>query len=382
MTGVVMLVNEFYPLPVGGAERQAERLAVYLVAQGRPVWIITRRLSGLPAREFHLGTEIIRPLTFGPGKIKTLSFVFGAMLALWKLRHKYKILHAHMLFGPAFAGVWIRRFLNKRILVKLGSSGETGEISTSQNTLRGRWRLSLLQRWADAIITLDEGMKQEATSAGFNAESIHSIPNGIDINSFRSELSRSNAQSKLGLTGEIIILFIGRLVNEKALPTLFSAFAVAVEKSSALQLVIVGDGPERASLEAQTSRLGITDQVCFAGRQDDVRSYLFAADIFVLPSITEGISNALLEAMSAGLACLATPVGGNVEVLDQGNCGILLPPKDVDAWEKALLRISGDAALRNQLGNAARQRILNNYDFSIIGGRYEALYNHLLEASR
>ncbi|NQU29507.1 MAG: glycosyltransferase family 4 protein [Anaerolineae bacterium] len=382
MNGIVMLVNEFHPLPVGGAERQAERLAEYLVAQGRPVWVITRRISGLPAHDIHLGTEIIRPLTFGPGKLKTISFVLGAIITLWKLRHKYKILHAHMLFGPAFAGVWIRRLLDKRILVKLGSSGETGEIRTSQNTIRGRWRLSLLQRWADALVTLDDGMKQEAISSGFNAEIIHSIPNGVDINLFSRNLSRPDAQFNLGLSGDIIILFVGRLVKEKSLPTLLSAFAMAVKKSSALQLVIVGDGPERASLEAQTSLLGISEQVCFAGHQDNVRDYLFAADIFVLPSITEGISNALLEAMSVGLACLATPVGGNAEVLDHGNSGILLPPKDVNAWEQALLKVGGDADLRNQLGKAARQRILNNYDFSIIGGRYEALYTHLLEASR
>ena len=287
-----------------------------------------------------------------------------------------------MLFGPAFAGTWMRRLLNKRILVKLGSSGETGEIRTSQRTARGRWRLSLLQNWADAIVTLDDGMKQEAIAAGFTAERIHSIPNGIDLQSFTSTASQSDTKSALGLPDKTIILFVGRLVKEKSLPTLLSAFAAALSEYPNLHLEIVGDGVEREALETQATELDIRENMRFAGRQPDVRSYLHAADIFVLPSITEGISNALLEAMSAGLACLATPVGGNAEVLGQGSCGILLPTENVEAWKQALVQVGSDAALRHQLGEAARQRIQENYDFSIIGTRYETLYTDLLDGSR
>ena len=377
-----MLVNEFPPLPVGGAERQAERLAIYLASRGRPVWVITRRASGLPTHETKDGITIIRPATFGLSKLKTIIFVLGTMFSLWKLRHQYKILHAHMLFGPAFAGTWMRRLLNKRILVKLGSSGETGEIRTSQRTARGRWRLTLLQNWADAMVTLDDGMKQEAIAAGFTAERIHSIPNGIDLQSFTSTASQSDTKSALGLPDKTIILFVGRLVKEKSLPTLLSAFAAALSEYPNLHLEIVGDGVERESLETQATELDIRENMRFAGRQPDVRSYLHAADIFVLPSITEGISNALLEAMSAGLACLATPVGGNAEVLGQGSCGILLPTENVEAWKQALVQVGSDAALRHQLGEAARQRIQENYDFSIIGTRYETLYTDLLDGSR
>jgi glycosyltransferase involved in cell wall biosynthesis len=100
--------------------------------------------------------------------------------------------------------------------------------------------------------------------------------------------------------------------------------------------------------------------------------------MFVLPSITEGISNALLEAMAAGVACLATPVGGNLEVLAQGKYGVLIPVGDVSAWAKAFTEIGNDPALRAKLGQIARERIFSQYDFNVVGAQYEDLYSELL----
>jgi glycosyltransferase involved in cell wall biosynthesis len=133
MSGVVMLVNEFPPLPVGGAERQAERLAAHLAQ--RPV-NGHARASGLPASEERAGFQIVRPPLFGPGKARTLTFILGALYTLWRLRRHYQILHAHLAFGPAVAAVIAGRLLGKRVLVKLGTSGEFGDICVSQRSLR------------------------------------------------------------------------------------------------------------------------------------------------------------------------------------------------------------------------------------------------------
>ena len=112
----------------------------------------------------------------------------------------------------------------------------------------------------------------------------------------------------------------------------------------------------------------------FAGSQRDVRPYFEAADVFALPSVAEGISNALLEAMSFGVACAATPVGGNTEVLDGGNCGLLVPAGDESAWAEALAGLGNDSARRERLGAAGRQRVRERYDFSVVGQQYEKLY--------
>jgi glycosyltransferase involved in cell wall biosynthesis len=128
--------------------------------------------------------------------------------------------------------------------------------------------------------------------------------------------------------------------------------------------------------------LHIKQHVTFAGNQADVRPYLQAANIFALPSASEGISNALLEAMSAGLACMATPVGGNPHVLDQGRCGMILPVGDVQAWSVALSSLGLSAQLRERFGQAALDRVRSEYDLEIAGARYMALYAELLGSSQ
>src|SRR5512140_400810 len=224
MSGVVMLVNEFPPLPVGGAERQAERLSAHLAKRGWPVWVLTRRAPGLPANESRFSFQIIRPPALGPGKLQTVSFVLGALTELWRLRKDYSILHAHLAFGPAFAAVLAARFLGKRVVVKLGNSGEFGDIRVSQKTWRGRLRLSVFRRWADLVIVLDEAMQAEALSAGFDPQRVRRMMNGIDARAFISSSSRFDAQSALGLTGKIVVLSMGRLAAQKSLPVLFQAF--------------------------------------------------------------------------------------------------------------------------------------------------------------
>ena len=378
MAGVVMLVNEFAPVS-GGAEKQAERLAGHLASQHRPVWVITRRLPGTTPMERMNGFTIIRPATWGPGKLKTATFILGALWHLWRLRRQYEIIHAHMLFGPAFAAALAGRAFGKKVLVKMGSSGPDGEIQVSLRKLRGRIRLAALRRSADVVIVLDHIMKAEAVSAKFPPERIVNMANGIDISSYVFTSSREDAKAALGHAGKVVVLFIGRLVVQKSLPTLLRAFRLAVQQNDNLHLLLVGSGPELEKLEGLADELGISAAVSFAGNQSDVGPYLNAADIFALPSETEGMSNALLEAMSSGLACLATPVGAAPVMLDHGRCGVLLPPGDISAWGDALMVLGSDASRRLELGRLARERARSEYDFSVIGARYEALYERLMD---
>lgn len=375
--GVVMLVNEFPPLPVGGAERQTERLSGWLAARGWKVSVLTRGAASLPSRETRDGFSIWRIRPRGPGKLKSLTFVLGLLWTLLQRRNEFNILHAHLAFGPAFAAVFAARLLGKRVIVKLGNSGEFGDIRVSQKTLRGRVRLAALRRWADAVIALDEAMHAEALAAGFAPRCLRRMNNGIDFDSFLPARSKVEAKSTMNLNGKTIVLFMGRFSEQKSLPTLLNAFAAARKDCPALHLLLLGDGPSRPALEFQAEKLGISANVTFAGSQRDVRPYLEAADVFALPSVSEGISNALLEAMSAELACLATPVGGNAEVLDNGACGLLLPPRDESAWGAALAGLGNDSQRRKRLGAAARQRVRERYDFSIVGGQYESLYREL-----
>ena len=373
-----MLVNEFPPIPTGGAERQAERLATYLKNNGWPVWVITRRIDGLPARQNYQGLEIVRPLTAGFGKLKTITFVLGTLISLWKLRSRYEILHAHLVYGPAFAAMLAARFLGKRVIVKLGNSGEFGDVQHSQRTLRGRLRLAMLRRWADVIIALDDTIYNEILSVGIDPKQIKRISNGIDVGNFSPLQTRTEAKKKMGLTNKVVMVFVGRLSPQKSLPTLLQALERALTSSPNLHLLLIGDGPDRVALEDRVQLLGLRDCVDFLGNQSDVRPYLNAADVFVLPSKSEGISNALLEAMSAGLACVVTTVGGNFEILDQGRCGVLLPPGDVSAWSNTLIELANDPEKCQALGDAAQKYVASHFDFSVVGSLYEDLYTELI----
>jgi len=381
MRGVFMLVNEFPPLPVGGAERQAERLSRYLAAQGLEITVLTRGGNDLPVSEKIDGDQVLRVKPIGPGKLKSLTFVIGAILTLWQQRSHYQVLHAHLAFGPAFAAALVGRILGKAVIVKFGNSGAFGDIQVSQKTWRGRLRLALLRRWADALITLDAVMQAEVLSAGFANSQVRRMPNGIDAQSYLPCRDQHARRAEIRPT-ELSLVYTGRLSPQKSLDTLLHAVALAVSQYAHMRLVIVGEGPERQALEKLTQDLGISNIVTFTGAVNDVNPYLSAADIFVLPSLAEGISNSLLEAMASGLACIATRVGGTPEVL--GTAGILIEPNDVERLATELLNLANNPSEIARMGSLAYQRILNEYDFSSVGQRYLKLYEELakLRSSR
>lgn len=381
LKGVMMLTNEFPPIVSGGAEQQAEQLAITLSRRGLAVSVITRGAPGLPRHQHREGLWIERIPQHGPGKLKTVTFVLGAVGSLWRRRKDYTVLHAHLAFAPALAAVLIGRLIRKRIIVKFGNSGPYGDIGTSQRTWRGRLRLMLIRRWADVCIALDAAMEAELLAAGFERARVRRMVNGVDAEAFRPASQRTAAKQRLGWADHIVALYVGRLTAQKALPDLLCAFHQARATCPSLRLVLVGDGPEREALQDQARTLGLDGQVTFAGVQHTIGDYLAAADIFVLPSASEGISNALLEAMAAGLPCLATAVGGTPEVLAEGACGVLVPPHQPDQLGLALSRLASQPGERQRLGEAARKRIETRYAFTIVSEQYLTLYRQLAERS-
>jgi len=379
--GVMMLVNYFPPLPTGGAERQAERLAAYLAAQRVPTGVLTRRVGDLPKREQRDGFEVYRLPQVGPGKMKTLTFTLSAMQALFSRQKTYDILHAHLAFSPAVAAALTGKLLGKRVIVKFGNSAAYGDVQRSRQSWRGRLRMAILRRWADIIITLDPEMEDEAIADGFARERVLRMDNGIDAGEFLPCFDKPTARQSLGLQNRTTILYTGRLAEQKALPGLLLALQQALNTCPDLQLILLGHGAEKPGLVSQAEALGISRHVLFHDPVSEVRPYLDAADIFVLPSLAEGISNSLLEAMSAGLACVATAVGGSPTVLEDGNCGLLVAPGSIYELAEALVRLASDPGERARLGTMARQRIQNRYDFKVVGRQYHALYEHLLETA-
>jgi glycosyltransferase involved in cell wall biosynthesis len=320
----------------------------------------------------------VRTSQWGIGKLRTVSFVLSAVVSLLRGRRQFDIVHAHLAFAPAVIAAVSARLLGKRCVVKYGNSGRFGDVQSSLGSWRGRLRMLLLRHWAHAHVALDDQIERELVGAGFLEERIHRIVNGIDARRFIESTDRKAAKEALGLQGRTVILFVGRLSEQKALPFLIEAFSAAIGLLPELQLVLVGQGPLESKLRDQARHSGAADRISFIGHVRDVRPFLNAADVFVMPSLAEGISNALLEAMATGLPCVASDVGGSAELLDHGACGVLVPPGDAKRLSRAIVRLAGDQGYAKRLGSAARSRIRTQYDMSVVAGAYLKLYEQLL----
>jgi len=172
---------------------------------------------------------------------------------------------------------------------------------------------------------------------------------------------------------------IGRLDPVKNHSALLQAFSSLHTRLPSLRLVIVGDGPLRASLEAQAASLGVASHVTFTGARSDTPELLRGFDLFVLPSVNEGISNTILEAMATGLPVVAGRVGGNPELVVSGVTGCVYDPADPAALEAALWPYLTDSSLRDAHGKAARARVVQNFSLDAMVQRYLDLYDELLK---
>ena len=337
MKGVMMIINLFPPYG-GGTERQAERLSAYLAHRNVFAGFITRKLDGSPFVESRGGVQIIRIQEFGPGRLKSLSFILGSIYYMVRYANSFDVLHAHLAFAPAISASMMGRLLGKRVIVKFGNSGTFGDVQELNRTWRGHLSLAMMRRWVDLFIALTEEIKMEMLEAGFSRERIVRMVNGVDTALFRPPADKQDSKNSLHLTGSTVLLFTGRLTAQKGLPNLLLALRQVVAVQSNVHLLLAGEGEERQRLEALASELGLESHLTFLGRCDSVQSYLNVADIFVLPSLSEGISNSLLEAMASGLPCIATNVGGSVEALGGGACGILISPNSVEQLANAIIK--------------------------------------------
>ena len=195
------------------------------------------------------------------------------------------------------------------------------------------------------------------------------IWNGIDLARFEF----------VGPKEEGPAVMVGRLSPEKDVETLVRAVPLILGQHPSFRLESACDGPCLASLKRLAEEeLGLRDNVRFLGEVRDIPGLLARASVFVLPSLTEGISLTLLEAMARGLPVVATRVGGNPEVVVDGETGFLVPPQSPRDLAAAILRVHGDPAQGRQMGLAGRCRVELNFDVTRMVAAYEALYMDVL----
>jgi L-malate glycosyltransferase len=378
---VLMIVRLFHPW-VGGTERQAQKLARALLDAGADVQVVTGRwFPQTPRREIIDGVRVFRNHTlwefFGIKGLRKLGgYLYILTLAwhLWRRRATYEVIHVHGLSYHTFAAAITGRRLGKPVVVKLANSGPASDIRRMREgqQLAGS-RLMLPGALAcDGFVALNAQVVSELADAGVERSRIVEIPNGVATAAPRRTDHR--------LRQTPCILYVGRLHRQKGLDTLIRAFALLCSEQSPVdtsRLQLVGEGPARRELEELAETLGVSANVDFAGSHEDVQPFLDEADVFVLPSSAEGLSNALLEAMACGLPVIVSEIPGNRDVVEDGVNGLLTPVGDASALAATLMRLLDDEPLRAALGQAARSTILQHYGIEYVAEEYLRLYQEL-----
>jgi len=368
---VAMIIQAYLPR-IGGAERQLAALAPLLQAEGCDVHVITRRFPGLAPFELINDVPVHRLPIPGPKFVASGSFTLSAMPLLKRIRPH--ILHAHELLSPSTTAVAAKRAFGIPVVAKVLRGGLLGDIAKLKRKFLGQRRMRLFRKYIDAFIVISREIDEELAEFGISNSSRRAIPNGVDTLRFQpvSSDKKSDLRRLLYLPDAPIVVYSGRLVAEKRLDLLIDIWPKIRKVHKDAFLLILGEGEtERMLKERQTCGME------FRGAVADVVPYLQSADLFVLPSSTEGLSNALLEALACGICSVATSVGGTRDVIIHGENGWLVPAEQPAHLMEAILMLLSDSELRRNLGQAGRNQILQNYSLSSVASQLVSLYREI-----
>ncbi len=359
---------------LGGTESLAWSLAGRFASEGIPALVLTcahmRESRGRipPARE---GVQVLALPVLQRAPLLDLTWVAPGSLALWRRRRGFKALIAYHLPTAGVLAATAARLTGKPFAVVTQGSGPTGDVTALHALPWSRRRVAAVNR-ARFVAAINGVVEQELREAGIREELLRRIPSACDTEAFRppGTNERASARQRFGVRPEeLAIVFTGRLHPDKRLPTLLAAVArLAAERP--VRLLVTGEGPERERLESDAAEREVAERVSFLGRLDDHRPALHAADVYCLPSVSEGISVALLEAMSCGLAVVVSDIAPNREVVTAEHDGLVAPCGDEQVWQAVLLRLADDPDLRSRLGEAARETVERRFQKRRIEGLY------------
>lgn len=389
---VCLLIGQ---LGLGGTEKQVTLLASGLARRGIETSVLvmftggpyeeTLRAAGIPVVHLrcpqlrralsplpHDATLLCRAARGTRFILRGIGFVYMAMIAILRLlirlrRERPDVVHAFLLHSYLIAAPAAHL---ARVPVLVAGRRSLGDRHRDNPLVLALIRAA--NRLTDLVIANAHAVACDTRQVeGRSVPPVRTVYNGIADTAFESA-----SPAALGTTGPVI-LCVANLIWYKGHRHLLEACALLRDRGVAGTLVLAGDGPERGVLEQLADELAV--DVRFLGRRTDIAALLAAADVCVLPSVTEGLSNAVMEAMAAGKAVVATNVGGTGELLRDGR-GILVPPADAQALARALSRVLQDPELAARLGAQSREWARAHLRADAMVQRHIELYARSLEA--
>lgn len=355
---------------LGGAERAMFMLLESLDRERwRPALLLEDADDAAPLRERAAALGVpVRPVGPLPLGLEGARRVPALVRTLYAARPD--VFHAHM--SSPIACKWgLAAAVAARVPAVLGTVQVISDHPPDRAALL---QLRLLARGVDRYLAVSAAIADALVrNYGWPAAKIEVVYNAVDLDRFRDPVA-VGIRDELAAPGRPLVLTVARLSDQKGHPTLLEAVAEVPEAEFAL----AGEGPERERLEALAARLGVADRVHFLGRREDVPELLAACDVFALPSLYEGSSLAVMEAMAAGRAVVSSAIGGTDELVEDGRDGLLVPPGDTAALAAALRRLLGDQRLRDSLAAAGRERVEREFGREAMARRVEAAYAEVL----
>ncbi len=414
-----------FPPSIGGSQIRAEKQAMQLHALGHEVVVVTTRHDrGLKPMELYRGVPLVRVGgiytgigALRMGRLAHIPIDVSLFVTLWRLRHMYDLIHVFQLSSMAGVAALIGKLIRKPVIVSIACEGPddhqlalieqavtlmtdtltdivlpkvhlrdvvVGDItSLPKSTFGGKTILYFLRRSDTFYQALSTRCRFYLATHGFRAERIVHITGSVDTAKF-CPVSEQNAAV---IPSERNILCVARLEYSKGVDVLLHAWARLLHEPATwrsylkLRLRIVGDGKLRSQMEHIAAALGIVDSIEFLGSRSDIVELLQQSWGFVLPSRWEGMPNALLEAMSCRLPCVATRVSGSEDIITDGVNGLLVEPENPAMMARALQRIIEDVNLAQRLGHEGRATVLRQYQLDTIIEQCLASYRRLLDYS-
>lgn len=375
-----MISPQFAPM-VGGYEQACKRLSIALSARGHAVTVwAERRDRDWSKSEIIQGVEVRRWWCNYQRYFHTVTSLFGLAGYLLRLGRGYDVWHVHQYGLHSALTVAIGIVLRRPVVLKITSTSNSGIKNTLASGLFPRL-ISALHRRVDAIVALTRETAAEAEFFGIPRTRIHLLGNGVDTSTFRPYVDNKHHHlpSALASNDVELVIFVGRLTEEKNVLGLLRAWASALsELESKWTLVIIGDGPMRKELTDNVKALKLESSVHFVGHQTNISEWLSSASIFVLPSLYEGLSNALLEAMSSGLPVVVTRVSGATELVEDTGSGKVVPIADDESLASAIKDLANSKELRFEMGARGRFVIQNRYAVEHVASLHERMYERIV----
>jgi glycosyltransferase involved in cell wall biosynthesis len=364
-----------------------------LAEEGVEIFVVARRMRGMPPAVYSDKVRVCRAWSLKPDLhtfeavtltniLVSLSFCLGCAWLLLRHRREYDIIHFHGASLPLFVNFPLAKLLGKKVVAKVA-----GTLGTEAGALRGRYRglgdlLRRLLRGVDAFIATSSQIESGLLADGVAREKIARIPNFIDPKFALpdADADRARIRERIGLGDGPTVVFSGRFIACKGVDHLLWAWQQAAGDFPDARLLLLGDGPLLEEMKGLARGLGVGGSAEFRGHVANVAEFLRASDVFVLPSLQEGMPNSLLEAMACGLPPVATRIGGVVDIVRDGENGILVAPGDAAGLAAGIRRFLGDRTLSMQMAKGARKTILDHFLLDKVVTQYLSLYGRLTQA--